>query len=203
MPFAARSASLLASLAAAACAAPQSPPRTPRSLPPTYDRHEVGRGAWGDRVLVEAMAIPGAWLTRDLDGTRENGDAEDAAGQGLRLSIGNRDQSIGVLWQGLHTDDDTFDVHTLGLDVDVRMPLEDGTEWFFVRAGAGIGAAWLDALADDTLGSTAAAQLRLGLDFQPTPHFMLGASFGGIVFGHPGETDAFGTFVTLGAALVF
>ena len=53
------------------------------------------------------------------------------------------------------------------------------------------------------LGNTGTAQLRLGLDFQPNERFLLSASFGGIAFGRPGETEAYGTFFQLGLGLVF
>lgn len=190
-------ATVLTSVAAvaAACAAPQGRNQLPRQ--------EREHGRWGERVLVEAHALPGIWLTRDLDGVARNGDSEDAAGYAVRAAIGNRDQSIGLQYQGMHADGGDLDAHTLGLDVDVRTLLDDGTGLFFVRAGGGFGAAWLDADDDATLGSTAQAQLRLGLDLQATPMFAIGAAFGGIVFGHPGETDAYGTFVTLGATFVF
>jgi hypothetical protein len=179
----------------AACAMPQGSSRLPRS--------EQEHGRWGERVLLEGHALPGVWLTRDLDGVARNAESEDGAGYAVRGAIGNRDQSIGMQYQGMRVDGGALDAHTLGLDVDVRTPLEDGTGVFFVRAGGGFGAGWLDARDDDELGSTGQAQLRLGLDLQPTPAFALGVAFGGIVFGHPGETDAYGTFVTVGATFVF
>lgn len=203
-------AAVLVALAAAACAVPQDPPRSAPRREPRYEPMvrpvDAPAGTWGDRVLVEAAAIPAAWLTRDLDGVSSNPDAEDAAGYAVRVAVGNSDQSVGLLAQGFHGDDDEvdggLDVGTLGLDTDVRTPLDrEGPGWFFLRAGGGIGGAFVDN--DDDPGTQLEAQLRLGLDFQPVPSFLLSASFGGIVIGHPGETEAYGTFVMLGGGLVF
>ncbi len=183
---------LVSLLAFGGCASPSSAVPVER---------EAGR--WGDRVLLEATAIPAAWLTRDRDGTAVEPDAEDAYGYGLRFGLGNRDQSIGVLAQGFHTDTNAFDAATLGLDTDVRTPLDkEGPKWFFLRAGATLGSAWLDPVADDA-SMQLAAQLRIGIDFQPVPQFLLHVGFGGLVFGHPGETEVYGTFVTVGGGLVF
>jgi hypothetical protein len=184
---------LLVLLPLAACAVAPTPNAPMASEP----------GAWGERVMLEANAIPAAWLTRDLDGTAVEPDAEDAYGYGLRFGIGNRDQSIGVLAQGFHTDADVFDAATLGLDTDVRTRLDkNGLEWFFLRVGATLGGAWLDPV-DDKSDMQLAAQLRLGIDVQPTERFLLHVGFGGLVFGHPGETEVYGTFVTVGGGLVF
>lgn len=194
----------LAVLLGAACTVPAPTPRSPRATP--QDRQwpgEPDHGEWGERLLVEAVAIPGAWLTRDLDGVADNPDAVDAAGYGVRAGIGNRDQSIGVLAQAFHGDADALDAATLCLDMDVRTALDRyGPRGFFARAGAGLGAGWLDVPGDDP-GGEATAQLRLGIDFQPTRLVLVSASFGGIVFGHPGETEAYGTFLTIGGGLTF
>ncbi len=206
MPFARRS-PLLLLVALAACAAPQDPPRgAPRRAPrfePIVRPVDAPAGTWGERWLVEAHAIPAAWLTRDVDGTDTDPDAEDAAGWAVRAAAGNRDQSVGVLFQDFRGDAAALDVAAVSLDTDVRACIDrDGTGMFFARAAAGVGAAWLDVPADDP-GGQLQAQLRLGLEFQPSEHLILGASFGGLIVGHPGETEAYGTFVTVGGAVVF
>lgn len=195
-------ASLLAGLVLlGACASTQDRPPPPRPRPPETRRFDEPRGRYGDRFVLEASAIPGAWLSLDRDGGADAIDTGDGTGYGLRAALGNRDQSVGLAWQGFASDG--LDAQALGLDVDVRRRLEDGLEWFHVRAGGGFGAAWLDASADPTVGNTGTAQLRIGLDFQPHERFLLSASFGGIAFGRPGETEAYGTFFTLGAGIVF
>lgn len=184
---------LLAALAASACAS-QLP------LP-----HDAGGGRWGDRVLLEAGAIPAAWLQRDADGGAPDPEEQDGPGYALRAAVGNEDQSVGLLGQAFLTRGGgrEFDVHVLSLDCDVRTPLDRTSDRFFVRAGASFGVAWLDAADDAALGTEAAAQLRLGIDFEPVRTIQLGASLGGIVLGHPNETEAYGTFVTLHATLTF
>jgi len=181
-----------------ACTTVQEP--APRYRPPEVRHPNDDHGRFGDRFVIEANAIPGAWLNLDRDGG-DAIDTGDGSGYGVRMATGNIDQSIGLSWQGFSTD--RLDANVLGLDVDVRRPIGDGLDLLYVRAGAGIGGAWLDAIDDPALGSTAAAQLRLGLDFQPHERFLLSVSFGGIAFGRPGETEAYGTFFVLGGGLVF
>lgn len=184
-----------------ACATPQDPLPPTRYRPPEQRPQPDDHGRFGQRFVVEANAIPGAWLSLDRDGGADALDTGDGSGYGVRMAVGNVDQSIGLAWQGFATDG--LDAHVLGLDVDVRRPIGDGLDLLFVRAGAGFGVAWLDAIDDPALGNTGTAQLRLGLDFQPNERFLLSASFGGIAFGRPGETEAYGTFFQLGLGLVF
>jgi hypothetical protein len=188
-------------LALGACATPQDPLPVTRHRAPVQRPPDDDHGRYGQRFLVEASAIPGAWLTLDRDGGADALDTGDGSGYGVRMAVGNRDQSVGLAWQGFATDG--LDANVLGLDVDVRRPIGDGLDLFYVRAGAGIGAAWLDAVDDPTVGNTGTAQLRLGIDFQPNERFLLSASIGGIAFGRPGETEAYGTFFQLGLGLVF
>lgn len=192
---------LLLVLALPACTAPHAVVQD-RSRPPQQAAPE-DHGTFGERILLEASAIPAAWLTRDLDGVRNNGDATTSSGFGLRLASGNRDQSIGVLWQSLYGDADGLDVDAIGLDVDVRTPIDDTRGRFYLRAGATLGGAWLDDRGGGDLEFQGAAQLRIGLDFQPTHFLQLSPSIGGVVFGHPGETEAYGAIFSLGCGLVF
>jgi hypothetical protein len=188
-------------LALCACTTPQEPPSAPRYRPPEVRPANDDHGRFGQRFLIEANAIPGAWLSLDRDGGGDAVDTGDGSGYGVRMATGNSDQSIGLSWQGFTTD--RLCANVLGLDVDVRRPIGDGLDGFYVRAGAGFGGAWLDAIDDPALGSTGSAQLRLGLDFQPHERFLLSVAVGGIAFGRPGETEAYGTFFVLGGGLVF
>ncbi len=196
---------LFVSLLGSACtvAAPRhltlAAPAPQEAQPPA----EAGSDKWGERLLLEAAVIPGAWLTRDLDGGLSNPDAEDAAGFAARVATGNAEQSFGVLYQRFEADGGALDLDTLSLDFDVRTSLaEEGPSLFFLRAGASVGGAWLDLPVRDP-GTELNAQLRIGVDFQPTRWLQVGASFGGIIVGHPGDTQAYGTFLTAGLALVF
>lgn len=185
-----------------ACTTSRAVPRPAPLQRTDFAQEEAPRDPWGKRLLVEAMVIPAAWLERDYDRVAPAGEAPDGWGYGLRAAVANQDQSIGMLYQGFHTDDDTLDVQTVGLDFDTRMPFEDGTP-LFLRAGGGIGLAWLDTADDESLGTELALQGRIGIDFEPANGVVLGTSLGGILFGHPGETEAYGVFVTIGVTLVF
>lgn len=164
----------------------------------------AGEGRWGERWLVEAQGIPAAWLQRDSDGGTPKPERDEARGYGLRAAIGNQDQSVALLAQAFHGHSGSdLEAGTLGLDFDVRKQLDrDWPDWLFVRGGAGVGLGWLD-LGGAGASTEATGQLRLGIDFQVTRTLLLQCSFSGIVFGTPGETELYGTFVTIGGGLTF
>ena len=193
---------LLATLATAACALPPThgpvPPWRPQEVGPPGGPQPMGR-----QCVVEAMAIPAAWLTRDGDGGVRDVDAEGGAGYGLRCALGSKTQSGGLLYQGFVSDGDVVDAQLLGFDFDVRTQLEEGGDAFFLRAAAGIGAAWLEDPVDGSRDAEATAQLRFGFDFEPTSNFLIGASFGGLVIGHAGDLTAYGTFLAFEASFIF
>ena len=193
---------LPAVLSLAVAAAAQSEPGFRPSRAPEFTRYEIGGGRWGDRWLIEAQAIPGVWLTLDADGNAPTPPRITAYGQGLRAAYGNRDQSVGLLYQGFRDGDD-FEAHALSLDVDARMPIDDGTKLFWLKAGGGFGGALLDAAFDPDLAGELTGQLRLGIDFQPTRSLLLNFSLGGIGYAHPGETVAYGAIATLSLGFTF
>lgn len=154
------------------------------------------------------MVLPAVWLERDEDqatGPGADPDELTGVGFGLRGAFGNDDQSIGLLYQGFAVDNtrDELDVNAFYFDFDVRSPVDFDTDWIFLRAGAGIGTVWLDGSYAREATLEGAAQLRFGFDCQPNPRFALGASFGGFVFGHLGDIEAYGTFLQLEATLTF
>lgn len=193
----------LLALPFAAAAAAQEVPGFRPSRPPEFSRYEIGGGRWGDRWLVEAQAIPGVWLNIDVDGNEPEQPQVTAYGQGLRVAAGNRDQSIGLLYQGYRDTDGALEAHALSLDVDARMLLDDGTGFFWLKAGGGFGGAWLDADFDPDLAGEMTAQLRLGIDFQPTRWLLLNFSLGGLGLAHPGETVAYGGIATISLGISF
>jgi len=206
MPLAPRSCCLAAAIAGAACTSPP-PPAQQDPVPPGYARPRDDSGHYGQRWLVEGFLLPSAWLERDVDSpsrTAPDSVRFTGSGYGLRAATGNRDQSVGFCYQGfdVDSDDDHLGIHALGLDVDVRTLLQNDLPGFYLRAGAGLGGAFLDE-SGGWSGTEAMAQLRLGLQFQPHESFALDGSIGGIVFGHPGETEVYGTFLTVGATFVF
>lgn len=169
-----------------------------------HARAGAGEGRWGERFPIEAQAIPAAWLQQDADGGAPKPARDEARGYGLRAAIGNQDQSVGLLAQVFHGHSGSdLEAGTLGLDFDVRKRLDrDWPDWLFVRGGAVVGLGWLD-LGDGAASTEATGQLRLGIDFQVTKSLLLQCSFGGIVFGTPGETELYGTFVSIGGGLTF
>jgi hypothetical protein len=203
MPITPRSCSLVLAVVGAACTVPPSPSSQLLPSEPQNTAPRGGRNEFGNRVLIEGMAIPGVWLTRDGDGGFGSNEHVDGAGYGVRAAAGNHERSVGLLFQQLFTSGDELDAQILSIDVDARTPMEARHRWFWLRAGGSVGCAWMDAAGDEELDRDATFQLRIGVDFQPSDRFLINASFGGIVIGHPGETEAYGSLVTIGAALIF
>jgi hypothetical protein len=160
----------------------------------------VGSGVWGERTVFDAYFMPGAWMHFDDAGTA------NGLGYGARAAYGNHDQSVGLLYQGFDLDGDNTDVwlHSLYVDFDVRMMLPDSGNRLEFLAGVGVGGAWLD-FTDANFGtnSEAAVELRLAMAFRPNPGFGLELGGGGALYGHFGNTAAYGSWLSLGASLTF
>lgn len=129
-------------------------------------------------------------------------------GLGLRTAVGNAEESIGLLYTGMFVDDEStsteLDAHALYVDFDTTLTLPDGPQGLALRAAAGLGVASMgfgDARFDDV--QTGAANLRIDMQFAPTPGLALGFGVGGFVYGFPGETEAYGSFMQLGLRLTF
>lgn len=190
----------------AACQAP-----VPQDRAPLRGPYRAGQGTWGERYVVDAQALPGVWLRPGRgEGLFASGDDERAEGAGLTLrgAVGNRDQSIGVMVLGaqLEGEDsrDELDVYAVFADFGAEVPLQDGPSGFAVRVGAGFGLAHWDyarAAFDDQ--TTGAANLRGGLQFAPTRWLGFELGGGGLLFGHPGDTLGYGSFVEFGVRLTF
>lgn len=170
---------------------------------------DAGQGEWGERFILDAAFFPVVWLQPDQDDPlTPNVKANDLAGPGagLRAAIGNKDQSIGMLYMGSSPEDDAeqgADLNMLFFDFDVTMPIE-GIPSLGLRAAAGVGAAWLefDAVRFDDV-TTGAANLRVDFEFRPSSTLGMLLGFGGFYLGYPGETEGYGTFVELGGRLTF
>ena len=154
------------------------------------------------RVLLEGSAIPIARLTLDFDGLADDSRSEDATGWGVRAGFGDRERSAGLLFQSFRSDDGLLDADVVSFDFDVRTSLESEVPMMYLRAGASVGFAWLDTRGLES-NSELSTQLRLGFDVQPSAWLHVNADLGGILFGSPGETAGYGTFFSIGAALVF
>lgn len=202
-----RSVTCVMLVAAAGCAGPVRP--TPQGWgdgPVTYN---AGQGRWGERYPIEVTALPAVWLRPDLEDRFGAGElAPDATGSGVavRSAIGNRDQSIGVLYHGMWLDGDDdrrdgdVDAHALYFDADVRVPVRDGPKGLYGRAAVGLGFVRYDLAGtqfDDR--TTGAANLRFDVEFEPPgQRWSLLFGIGGFAWGRPGDNDAYGTFFEIG-----
>lgn len=188
----------------AACATAEKPPQESDRI------YHSGHGTWGDRQLIDFLVMPVVWIDPDIDTPVPGSTADEWTGPGyaIRGAVGNRDQSVGVLFQGAHVESDDsnveIDCYAIYLDFDVSVALTDGPTGFLLHAGAGIGAAQLivdDPNYDDV--TTGAMNLRVDLEFAASPTFSFLAGLGGFAWGHPGETEALGTFIELGGRFLF
>ena len=185
--------------------------RDPRDAPPSFQEAKHSEhGTFGERFTAEVFWLPAVWLEVDeKNRLAPNADADVAIGSGvgMRAAVGNKDQSIGLLYMGTFHDENTTGASvrtdSIYLDFDVAMPAVPDTTAVLVRAGAGVGVAFIsfDRGFDDA--STLAFNLRLGLDYQPSPRVSFGVGLGGFLWGNPGDTVAFGSFVLVGGALTF
>jgi hypothetical protein len=198
MPSLPRALVLLAASAAAACTTTQDPGYS--SIPRRTD--SSGGGQWGDHFVVDASGIA-SWIQIDTDGGQPKPDQDTASGYGVRLASGDKDQSFGLLYQGLFAEGDAFDLSILGLDVKMRTPIDGAAHRLYAHAGGGFGWAWLDETFGGEVRNDAEAQLRIGLEYQATETFAITTSVGALGIGHVGDTAAWGTFLTLGATFVF
>jgi len=178
--------------------------------PPGFtSRRRAGEGQWGDRILVEGQYLPVAWLEFDDDDSSATSAVDGSAdgdGYGGRFAIGNKDQSIGAMYQGLDLSGDsgTIRIDSLYVDFDVRVPLSEGGGNFSLLIGAGLGGARFDRdIGASGIDNEGAAQLRAVLNFNPSRAFSFDVGFGGVIYGHPGETEAYGSYVLVGMTTAF
>jgi hypothetical protein len=151
------------------------------------------------------------WVTADVDtngasGTR--GDLDTGEGVALRAGLGSNQQNIGLLYMGTWHDEQTTDrgasTQSLLLDFLFRAPIAgmNNTVWFEVDAGLGVAELSFDSpqLDNQTTGS---ALLHGDLEFRITRALALAAGGGGFIWGHFGDTIAYGTYITVGVKLIF
>jgi hypothetical protein len=170
--------------------------------------YTAGGGEWGERGVIDLQVMPIGWFEFKGESRQQPGLEAGTAngyGYGVRAAFGNRDQSVGVLYQGFDLDGDRTDVafHAVCLDFDVRAYLQERGARFFVQTGGGLGAVWIDYDPQFDDVSDGIAQLRLSLGIEPSPSFSASLGLGGVWFGHPGETEGYGTFLLLSASLNF
>jgi hypothetical protein len=194
----------------AACAVPREPGGAPPSsaMPSFQEPRPSEHGTFGERFTAEVFWLPAVWL--EVDQKNQLSTKPDVAvgsGVGMRAAVGNKDQSIGLLYMGSFHDENTTNASvrtdSVYLDFDVAMPAVPDTNTVLVRAGAGVGVAFIGFERGFDDASTLAFNLRLALDYRPSPRVAFGVGLGGFYWGTPGDTVAFGTFVLLGGTLTF
>jgi len=223
---------VLAALLAGCSAAPPRPPSAPEcatpvseppaaeqgrdSIPPpmdtrmSYERGPSERFNWG-HVTLDAEWIPAMWVTADVDsdgvsGTR--GDLDTGSGIALRAGFGSNQQNIGVLYMGTWHDEVVSgrgaSTQQLLLDFLYRAPVAEmnGLVWFEVDAGVGGAELAFDSDQFDRQ-VTGSALLHGDLEFMLGRNFCLAVGGGGFIWGNFGDTIAYGTYITLGAKLLF
>jgi len=186
------------------------------AIPPPMDtRMSYERGpseAFNWRhFTVDAAWIPAMWVTADVDqdgtlGTR--GDLDTGTGMSLRAGFGSNQQNIGVLYMGTWHDEQTTgrsaSTQQLLIDFLYRAPIPEmnGLVWFEVDGGLGAVDLRFDspALDDEVTGS---ALLHGDLEFRLGKALWIGLGGGAFVWGHFGDTLAYGTYVDLGVKLIF
>lgn len=163
------------------------------------------------RFSFDAEWIPAMWVTADVDqkgNSQTRGDLDTGSGLALRAGMGNEQQNIGVLYLGSWHDEQTTGrgakTQSLLLDFLYRAPLPETGGAIWLEADAGLGGTEIQfdsAQFDDQV--TGAALLHGDLEFRVTRVFSLAAGLGVFIWGHPGDTIAYGSYVTVGAKLVF
>jgi hypothetical protein len=204
---------IVAALACGGCSAPverQSEPPPPRDQRSTFTSGPSEPFRF-QRPSVEVQYLPAVWITPDVDDDKFTGKEPDlSTGQGVfaRAGLGSNQQNIGLSYFGSWFDENESDhdarIDAVQLDFQFRAPLPEGggIGWFSVAAG--LGAAELSfsgsAFDDETTGI---ASLRGELEFRVVDPLTLSAGFGGLILGVPGDTVAYGTFLMVGAKLIF
>jgi len=176
----------------------------------SYERGPSERFNWG-HVTLDAEWIPAMWVTADVDsdgvsGTR--GDLDTGSGIALRAGFGSNQQNIGVLYMGTWHDEVVSgrgaSTQQLLLDFLYRAPVAEmnGLVWFEVDAGVGGAELAFDSDQFDRQ-VTGSALLHGDLEFMLGRKFCLAVGGGGFIWGNFGDTIAYGTYITLGAKLLF
>ncbi|MEY3160431.1 MAG: hypothetical protein RIT25_422 [Planctomycetota bacterium] len=203
---------VLPSLLLVACAvqAPQDPARAGDARGPREAAgHERGSGTWGERRIVQAAVLPAAWMQFEQDDPSGSGEVIKTRTEGWgwmgRFALGNTNQGLGLCYQGFSLDGDEgdIDLHSFYLDADIRVPIREVSGMYAV-AGAGLGAAFDSPGGFDPDWSVdAAAYLRFAVGVEVSKGWTVDVGGGVAGFGHPGDTEAFGSFVMLGSTLSF
>lgn len=176
----------------------------------SYERNNSEPFSFGHFTL-DAEWIPAMWVTADVDVNGTNGsrsDLDTGSGVLFRAGLGSTTQNIGIqymeTWHDEMTGGHSATTQQLLLDFLYRAPLPGLSNLVWLEVDAGLGGARLafagNALEDNVTGS---ALLHGDLEFRVAPALALAVGGGAFVWGHFGDTLAYGSYVTLGAKLIF
>lgn len=176
----------------------------------SYERNNSEPFSFGHFTL-DAEWIPAMWVTADVDVNGPNGsrsDLDTGSGVLFRAGLGSTTQNIGIqymeTWHDEMTGGHSATTQQLLLDFLYRAPLPGLSNLVWLEVDAGLGGARLafagNALEDNVTGS---ALLHGDLEFRVAPALALAVGGGAFVWGHFGDTLAYGSYVTLGAKLIF
>jgi hypothetical protein len=182
-----------------------------REDPHTYPNEplEMDSG-WHGRI--ELFWVPVLGMKADIDedepggGVEFGAEIESASGWGARceFSRGSSKTAWGLMYTGTsHTEEST------GSDVDIDAAYLIGSSYLEVgprvvgRLTLGVGGVIVDF--SEGFGDTGggAAMIGGGLGVEVVENLYVGIDGGGFLWGYPGETIAYGGFMTLGAAYRF
>jgi hypothetical protein len=187
----------------------RSPPSDP-DYRMSYERGPSEPFAWKN-LTFDAAWIPAMWVTADVDQDGSSGirgDLDTGSGVALRAGLGSSQQNIGLLYMGTWHEEQTTgrgaSTQSLLIDFLYRAPIPEmnNTVWFEVDAGIGGAELEFDSPQFDTQ-VTGSALLHGDLEFRISRALTLAAGGGGFIWGHPGDTIAYGTYITLGVKLLF
>ncbi len=160
---------------------------------------------------VEAFWVP--FLAIDVDTSDDTGSSQKpdigaGSGVGAGVSIGDDDQGIGVLWVRSANDELTTstDVITNAVYADFHARgsfWQQGSNQAWARFDGGFGVATIDFDGPFEDQTTGAMQLRGTVQLEFSKRASIDVGLGGFLFGVPGNTVAFGTYMTVGGALRF
>jgi hypothetical protein len=195
----------------AAAPAPVEPQQgDPDRYYPESSRRESETPFGLDHVRLDAFFIPAFWITADEDHSTPTGtdraDLDTGTGFGLRAGVGSEHQSIGLMFVTSFHEEETSDsdasTQALYLDFAYHDAIV-GVRGATFEVGAGLGVARLEFDREFDTSTEGAFNLHGMLKFAVTENFGLGAGLGGFLFGHFGDTVAYGTWLMVGASLAF
>ena len=161
-----------------------------------------------NRLHADAFWVPAIWIEPDLDDEpMPEPDLDTGSGLGLRLSMQGRNQGVGLLyvttWHDKRATGTSAQTHSLYADFMARERIYGGTPRTYLAFDGGLGLAWLDFDGPFDESVTGAIQLRGMLEMELGRSFGLQGGIAGFLWGYPGETVAYGSYIFLGAELIF